>query len=76
MHAGWKIVEAPNGTTPASHPLWFSSNWLSINVLMLDEKRVVVEEQETPTQKMFEKLGIQCVKVYTIMNPWRYVLSI
>ena len=69
--AGWKIFEAPNGTTPASHPMWFSTNWLSINVLMLDEKRVVIEEQETPTQKMFEKLGIQCIKV-----PLRHAYSL
>lgn len=39
------------------HPLWMSSKWLSMNVLMLDEKRVMVEEKETTIQKMFENLG-------------------
>lgn len=34
-----------------------SSKWLSMNVLMLDEKRVMVEEKETTIQKMFENLG-------------------
>ena len=35
-----------------------------MNVLMLDEKRVLVEKEEIPTQKMFAKLGIECIKVY------------
>ena len=34
-----------------------------MNTLMLDEKRVLVEKDEIPTQKMFEKLGIECIKV-------------
>jgi len=40
-----------------------SSKWLSMNVLMIDEKRVVVAENEVTTQKMFESLGIECIKV-------------
>lgn len=39
------------------HPLWMSSKWLSMNVLMLDEKRVMVDANETSIQKMFENLG-------------------
>ena len=34
-----------------------------MNVLMLDPKRVVVEAQEEPIHKTFEKLGIECIKV-------------
>ena len=52
------------------HPLWMSSKWLSMNVLMLDPKRVLVEKEETTTQKMFENLGITCIPVnirYTII---------
>uniref|UniRef100_U3I6G0 Glycine amidinotransferase n=1 Tax=Anas platyrhynchos platyrhynchos TaxID=8840 RepID=U3I6G0_ANAPP len=45
------------------HPLWMSSKWLSMNVLMLDEKRVMVDANETSIQKMFEKLGISTIKV-------------
>ena len=58
-----QLVEAPRPTMPDSHPLWFSSKWLSMNVLMLDPQRVVVDANEVPTQKMFEKLGIKCIKV-------------
>ena len=39
------------------HPV-FPGNWLSMNVLMLDEKRVLVEKEETPIIKMFEDLNI------------------
>lgn len=39
------------------HPLWMSSKWLSMNVLMLDDKRVMVDANETTIQKMFESLG-------------------
>ena len=34
-----------------------------MNVLMLDPQRVVVAKTEEPIQKMFEKLGIKCIKV-------------
>jgi len=61
--AGWKIVNAPLPVIPESHPLWMGSKWLSMNVLMLDEKRVVVDKNEIPTQKMFESLGIKCIPV-------------
>ena len=50
--AGWKIVEAPLPLIPDSHPLWMTSKWLSMNVLMLDEKRVVVDPNEVTTVKV------------------------
>lgn len=49
------------------HPLWMSSKWLSMNVLMLDEKRVMVDANETSIQKMFEKLG-KCLLILTYDN--------
>ncbi|XP_064652209.1 glycine amidinotransferase, mitochondrial-like [Lineus longissimus] len=58
---GWKIVEAPAPVMPEGHPLWFTSKWLSMNTLMLDEKRVICGKEEVPTQKMFEKLGVKCI---------------
>ncbi|XP_026939991.1 glycine amidinotransferase, mitochondrial isoform X4 [Sagmatias obliquidens] len=61
--AGWTIVTPPIPVIPDDHPLWMSSKWLSMNVLMLDEKRVMVDANEVPIQKMFEKLGISTIKV-------------
>ena len=46
-----------------------------MNILMLDEKRVLVEEKEIPTQKMFEKLGIECIKVSLLIYVATYVRS-
>ncbi|KAK1141763.1 glycine amidinotransferase, mitochondrial isoform X1 [Acipenser oxyrinchus oxyrinchus] len=60
--AGWTIVQPPTPLIPDDHPLWMSSKWLSMNVLMLDEKRVLVESSEISTQKMFERLGIKTIK--------------
>ena len=50
--AGWTIVEPPVPLMSDSHSMWLSSKWLSMNVLMLDPKRVVVEKDETTTQKV------------------------
>ena len=44
------------------HPL-LPGSWLSMNVLMLDEKRVLVEKEETPIIKVFEDLGITPIPV-------------
>ena len=63
VNVNMQVVTAPQPLIPDSHPLWMSSRWLSMNVLMLDPTRVVVDANEEPTIKMFEKLGIQCVKV-------------
>jgi len=60
---GWKCVEVPKHVMDPNHPLWFSSKWLSMNVLMLDEKRVVCSKDEEPTHKMFRKLGIEPIPV-------------
>ena len=68
VYVGWKIVSAPKPAISDSWPLWMSSKWLSMNTLMLDEKRVLVEKDEIPTQKMFEKLGIECIKVRTTLS--------
>ena len=50
--AGWTVVKPPTPLMPDTHPLWMSSKWLSMNVLMLDPKRVVVDKNEKTTQKV------------------------
>merc|ERR1712038_521701 len=60
---GWKVVNPPTPMMPDSHPLWMSSKWLSMNVLMLDEKRVVCDANEHTTIEMFKSLGITPVPV-------------
>ena len=36
-----------------------TSAWISLNVLMLDEKRVIVEEKQRPLIKMLEAHGFE-----------------
>jgi hypothetical protein len=56
--------------SPADHPLWMSSKWLSMNVLMLDEKRVMVDANEHTIHKMFENLGRpKCFYFFIKINP-------
>jgi len=61
--SGWTVVKPPLPLIPDDHPLWMSSKWLSMNVLMLDPKRVMVEAHETSIIKMFQKLGITPIPV-------------
>ena len=63
--AGWKVIHPPKPVIPDSHPLWMSSKWLSMNVLMLDEKRVVVDKNEIPTIKVSANHSI-CV-IYRVI---------
>ena len=44
----WEFLEAPRTTLPTSHPAFHAYAWYHLNVLMLDEKRVVVEAEEGP----------------------------
>ena len=45
-----------------------SSKWLSMNVLMIRPDAVLVEEKEEPIQRMFESLGIKCIKVIYFLS--------
>lgn len=66
----WNIMRAPPSTLPSSHPMYVSSSWVSMNIFMLDEKRVIVEEQETPTIQLLKKNGFQ-----PIPCPFRHFYS-
>ncbi|CAM9769053.1 unnamed protein product, partial [Sphacelaria rigidula] len=61
---GWDVFVAQTPILPESHPLYFTSPWTaSCNVIMLDQKRVVVEASEEPTIKAFESWGFETIKV-------------
>lgn len=61
MFKRWDVIEAPQPAIPETHPMFMSSRWVSMNVLMLDEKRVVVERQERPLIRALEDAGFTCV---------------
>jgi len=58
-NSNWDIFEAPESTLPKSHPWYHSFRWLSMNMLSLDEKRVIVEKSEELMIKALKKWGFQ-----------------
>ncbi|MFI7896500.1 amidinotransferase [Streptomyces sp. Cmuel-A718b] len=57
MFKGWDVMAAPAPVIPDSHPLYMTSKWINMNILMLDEKRVIVEAQDEPMIQMFKNWG-------------------
>jgi glycine amidinotransferase len=45
---GWEVLVAPRPCIPEEHPMFMSSRWVSMNILMLDHERVLVERGEKP----------------------------
>jgi glycine amidinotransferase len=43
---GWSVFHAPPPAIPDGHPLYMTSKWINMNLLMLDEERAVVERQD------------------------------
>jgi glycine amidinotransferase len=70
MFDTWEILTPPPPVIPDEHPLYFTSKWVSINVLSLDEERVVVEEQEEPLIRFLRQHGFQPIPV-----PFRNFMS-
>jgi glycine amidinotransferase len=65
----WDVRWAPQPALPPDHVLYMSSAWISMNVLMLDERRVVVEAEETPLIELLEDWGFETLRV-----PFRNVM--
>jgi len=62
IRSGWDILECPQPQMPKSHPMYLCSKWLNMNVLMLDEKRVIVSRGEDSLIKAFKDWGIQPIE--------------
>lgn len=59
MFKSWDILYAPASCLPAHHTLYMSSAWVSMNVLMLDHQRVMVEKNEEPFIKALKDFGLK-----------------
>ncbi len=59
----WEIIEAPEPVMPYDSALYFSSDWLTMNFLSLDEKRIIVEENETPLIELLKKHGFEPIPI-------------
>jgi glycine amidinotransferase len=63
MFNSWEVLVAPEPTYLDDHALYFSSDWLTINTLSIDEKRIVVEEQEKPLIDALKKWGFEPIPI-------------
>ncbi|MBF8272635.1 MAG: hypothetical protein HW380_1740 [Magnetococcales bacterium] len=70
LDAGWRMVEAPLPALPDDWPLYLSSAWLSMNLLVIDQRRVLVEAGEHATLRLLESLGFEPIPL-----PFRHVYS-
>ena len=57
--ADWEVLEPPPSTLSVEHPLFFTSRWISVNVLMLDQRHVLVEQSETELAAAFRSWKIE-----------------
>ncbi|HEX4418746.1 MAG TPA: hypothetical protein VH165_12635 [Kofleriaceae bacterium] len=57
MFTDWEVLYAPPPCMPASVPLHMSSRWISMNVLMLDTRRVLVEQHEETLIEAMKRWG-------------------
>lgn len=58
---GWDVLKAPQPIIPDDHTLYMTSKWINMNILMLDEQRVVVERQDEPMIASLKKWGFKPV---------------
>ncbi len=58
-NSNWELLTAPRSTLPESYPLYRSFRWLSMNMLSLDEKRIIVEKSEEPLIAALKDWGFE-----------------
>ncbi len=59
MFKGWDVMYAPEPNIPSSHPLYMTSRWINMNIIMLDHERVIVEKGEENIIKAFKEFGLK-----------------
>jgi glycine amidinotransferase len=58
MFKGWDVLTAPKPIMPSGHLLYMTSAWINMNVLMLDERRVIVEREDEPMLDAMKRWGL------------------
>jgi glycine amidinotransferase len=61
--AGWDLLTMPRTTYPRDLPTFRSFEWLVMNVISLDEKRIIVEAQEEPFIRALKEWGFKPIPV-------------
>ena len=62
MFKHWDVLYAPPPTIPDHHTLYMASKWLNLNILMLDEKRVIVEKHDEQLITSLKKWGMEPIR--------------
>ena len=60
--SGWELLTPPRSTLP-DVPAYRNFEWLHVNVLMLDERRIIVEKHEEPFIAALEDWGFSPIPV-------------
>ncbi len=63
----WDVLPAPPPYSTSSERLYMCSSWISMNVLMLDPKRVCVERRQEPLIRKFVEWGFEPV-LFDMLN--------
>jgi glycine amidinotransferase len=59
----WQVAEAPPSVRTGRAPSRDVSNWISMNILMLDERTAIVEQAEKPMMDLMRGLGCEVIPV-------------
>jgi glycine amidinotransferase len=59
MFKSWDILYAPRPCISENHTLYMTSTWVNMNVLMLDQERVIVEKNEESMIKALKNFGLK-----------------
>lgn len=59
----WEVRRPPPPVNPYDSALYFSSDWLTINFLSLDEKTAIVEEREEPLIQFLKDWGFDTIAI-------------
>ena len=60
--AGWDVLVCPEPEMPASHPMYNCSRWIMMNVVMLDEKRIIVSKGEDNFVRQLKAWGFEPIE--------------
>lgn len=59
LFKSWDVLIAPTPDPVSGYVLSMVSRWISLNVLMLDEKRVIVEKSQVSMTKALKDWGFE-----------------
>lgn len=57
----WEVRTAPLPVIPDGHPLYMTSKWINMNVLMIAEDKMIVEAQDEPMRRLAESWGMTAI---------------